>query len=169
MSKFDPLLSRRSVREYKDTPIPEEMIIKLAEAAEAAPSACNRRPVNFYFITNADTLEKLHAAGRFTRFKSPLVVVVTGDLKRALPLEFSDYWIQDAAAACENILIKATELGLGSCWCGVLPQKRLMRRVSEILDLGDKEIPFAMLKIGYTDKTTEPHSGYSDKRVKFIN
>ena len=113
-------------------------------------------------------LEKLSAAGRFTKMKAPLVIVVVGNLSRALPLQLADYWIHDAGAACENILIKATSLGIGSCWCGVHPQKRVMAKVSEALGLSEKQIPFAILKLGYPDESHEPHSGYSDKRVHFI-
>ncbi len=169
MSNFDPILSRRSVRKFKETPVPRDIIEKLCEAADAAPSACNRRPVSFYVVTNKEKLSELSAAGRFTKMKSPLAIVVVGNLKRALPLQMADYWIHDAGAASENILIKATELGLGSCWCGVHPQKRVMEKVSEILGLGSKEIPFALIKIGYPDETHPPHSGYSADRVKFID
>ena len=169
MSSFDPILSRRSVRKFKSEPIPREMIEKLCEAADSAPSACNRRPVNFYVVTNEEKLNELSAAGRFTKMKSPLAIVVVGNLRKALPMQLADYWIHDAGAAAENILIKATELGLGSCWCGVHPQKKMMAKVSEILSLSEKEIPFALIKIGYPDESHEPHSGYSTDRVKFID
>lgn len=164
----DPILARRSVRKFKDIPVSDEMIEKLLEAADAAPSACNRRPVEFFVITKEEKLEEISAAGRFTKMKSPLVIVVVGNLSRALPLQLADYWIHDAGAACENILIKATELGLGSCWCGVHPQKRVMQRVSEALELSAKQIPFAIIKIGHPDESHEPHSGYDSKRVHFI-
>ena len=169
MSSFDPILSRRSVRKFKSEPIPREMIEKLCEAADSAPSACNRRPVNFYVVTNEEKLSELSAAGRFTKMKAPLVIVPVGNLRRALPLQMADYWIHDAGAAVENILIRATELGLGSCWCGVHPQKRTMQKVSEALGLDEKQIPFAIIKIGYPDETQPPHSGYSEKRVFFID
>lgn len=163
------ILKRRSVRKFKDTPVPRELIDKLLEAAMAAPSACNRKPVDFYVITNEEKLQEISMCGRFTRFKSPLIIVVVGNLKRALPLGMADYWIHDAAAACENILIEATSLGLGSCWCGVHPQKRTMERVSEAISLNDKQIPFAIIKLGYPDEFPEPHSGYEKKRAFFID
>ena len=47
----NPILKRRSVRKFKVTPVPHEMIDRLLEAAMAAPSACNKRPVDFYVIT----------------------------------------------------------------------------------------------------------------------
>lgn len=163
------ILKRRSVRKFKDMAVPRELIDKLLEAAMAAPSACNRKPVDFYVITNEEKLQEISMCGRFTRFKSPLIIVVVGNLKRALPLGMADYWIHDAAAACENILIEATSLGLGSCWCGVHPQKRTMERVSEALSLNDKQIPFAIIKLGYPDEFPEPHSGYEEKRAFFID
>lgn len=164
----NPILKRRSVRKFKATPVPHEMIDRLLEAAMAAPSACNKRPVDFYVITGEDKLAEVSSAGRFTRMKAPLIIIVVGNLKRALPLGLADYWIHDAAAASENILIEATALGLGSCWCGIHPQKRMMEKISASLGLGEKEIPFSMIKLGYPDEFPEPHSGYDKSRVHFV-
>lgn len=165
---FDPILARRSIRKFTDEAVSDEMIEKLVEAADAAPSACNKRPLEFFVITNKEMLDHVSSCGRFTRFKSPLIIVVVGNLSRALPMGFSEYWIHDAGAACENILVKATALGLGACWCGIHPQKRVMEKVSEALGLSEKQIPFGMIKIGHPAENPEPHSGYEEKRVHFI-
>jgi nitroreductase len=165
---MDPILERRSVRKFKDTPVEKELIEKLLEAADAAPSACNKRPLEFYAVTNEEMLAKLSKAGLFTRMKSPLIIVVVGNIGKALPAPITDYWIHDAGAATENILIKATMLGLGSCWCGVHPQKRVMEKVSEALGLDEKQIPFSIIKIGYPDEFPKPHLGYNEKRVYFV-
>ncbi|MBO7197086.1 MAG: nitroreductase family protein [Clostridia bacterium] len=164
----NPILKRRSVRKFKDTPVSREMIDRLLEAAMAAPSACNKRPVDFYVISGEEKLHEISMCGRFTRMKAPLIIVVVGNLKRALPLEFSEYWIQDASAATQNILIEATALGLGSCWCGIHPQKRMVEKVRAALGLTDKEIPLSMIKLGYPDEFPQPHSGYDEKRVHFV-
>ena len=164
----DPIFARRSVRKFKDRPVERELIERLLSAADAAPSACNRRPVEFYAVTNPEKLDEISASGRFTKMKSPLVIVVVGNLRSALPLHLADYWIHDAAAASENILIEATSLGLGSCWCGVHPQKRVMEKLSKVLNLDDKQIPFSIIKIGYPDETHPPHEGFNAKRVHFI-
>ena len=164
----NPILKRRSVRKFKKDAVEAELVDKLLEAADAAPSACNRRPVEFYVISGEEKCHEISHCGRFTRMESPLIILVVGNLRRALPLGMAEYWIQDAAAACENILIEATALGLGSCWCGVHPQKRVMAKVSEALGLDEKQIPFAMIKIGYPDEFHEPHSGYDKDRVHFV-
>jgi nitroreductase len=164
----NPILERRSVRKFEDRPVERELIESLLEAADAAPSACNKRPLEFYAVTNEHLLEKLSKAGLFTRMKAPLVIVVVGDLNRALPSPMSDYWMHDAGAACENILLQAVMLGLGACWCGVHPQKRVMEKVCETLGLKENQIPFAMIKIGYPAEKHKPHEGYDKKRAYII-
>ena len=164
----DIILKRRSVRRFKDAAVERELIDRILEAACAAPSACNRRPVDFYVITAEEKLDELSKCGRFTRMKAPLMIIVVGNLSRALPLGMAEYWIQDAAAASENILLEATALGLGSCWCGIHPQKRFVEKVSAALHLDPKQIPFSMIKIGYPDEFPAPHSGIEEKRVHFV-
>ena len=163
------ILKRRSVRKFTDACVEKAVIEQLLEAACAAPSACNRKPVDFYVITGEDKIEQVSRCGRFTRFKAPLIIIVVGNLSRALPLQLADYWIHDAAAASENILLQATALGLGSCWCGIYPQKRMMQKISEELGLSDKQIPFSMIKLGYPDEFPEAHRGIDEKRVHFVD
>jgi nitroreductase len=119
-------------------------------------------------VTNEKKLSKISKAGIFTRMKAPLVIVVVGNLDRALPSPMSDYWIHDAGAASENILLEATMLGLGSCWCGIHPQKRVMEKVREALGLSERQIPFSMIKIGYPNESHPAHEGYNEKRVHFV-
>ena len=162
------ILKRRSVRKFTDTYVEKADIDSILEAACAAPSACNRKPVDFYVITDPERLEELSKCGRFTRMKSPLMIIVVGNLGRALPLKMAEYWIQDAAAASENILLQATALGLGSCWCGIYPQERFVQKVRENLGLTGKQIPFSMIKIGHPDEFPKAHEGIDEKRVHFV-
>ena len=162
------ILNRRSVRKFKDMPVERELIDQILEAACAAPSACNRKPVDFYVITGEERLDELSKCGRFTRMKAPLMIIVVGNLSRALPLGMAEYWLHDAGAASENILLGATALGLGSVGCGIHPQKKFMEKVSAALGLSSKQIPFSMIKIGYPDEFPAPHAGIDEKRVHFV-
>lgn len=168
MDAKDAILKRRSVRKFLEKEVPRELIDKLIEAGDSAPSACNKRPIDIYVITNKEKLAALSQSGRFTGMTSPLAIVVAGDMSRTLPRSFKDYWIHDAAAATENILIMATALGLGSCWCGVHLQKSVEDGVREVLGLDESTVPFSLIHIGYPAEIPEPHSGYSPERVKFI-
>ncbi len=168
METREAILSRRSVRKFLDTGVPRELILELIEAAAAAPSACNKRPVRLYVITDRELLSALDRSGRFTKISSPLAIVVVGDMKKRLPRSFGDYWLHDAAAATENILVMATARGLGSCWCGVYLQPSLMESISKILGLDAETVPFSLIRIGYPAESVEPHSGYDEGFCTFM-
>ena len=55
----NPILERRSIRKFKDKKVEKELIDKLLEAADAAPSACNKRPLEFYAVTNEEKLNEI--------------------------------------------------------------------------------------------------------------
>ena len=168
MELKEVLLKRRSVRKFTDEPVSDEMIEELLHAAMSGPSACNKKPWEFYVITNAQVLEELKSASKFSKFAAKLVIVVCGNLSRALPLQMADYWIQDCSAATENILLRATDLGLGAVWCGVHPQKRVEERVQKALGIDKKQIPLNMIFIGHPAEEPEARDQYEDARVHYI-
>ena len=66
MNTKEAILNRRSIRKFKDTKIDLTMINDLIEAGYNAPSACNRKPLNFYVITNEEKLELLNKSSKFS-------------------------------------------------------------------------------------------------------
>ena len=168
MEVKDALLKRRSIRKYLDKEVSDEIIEELLHAAMSGPSACNRRPWIFYVIKDQDKLNELRKASRFSNMNAPLAIVVVGDLSRSLPLQLKDFWIQDCSAATENILLRATDLGLGSLGCGIYPQKRPVERVKKILGITNSDIPLNIIYIGYGDEEKESRDQYEKNRVKVI-
>lgn len=169
MDLKETLLTRRSIRKYTQELVTQEQIDFLLHAAMSGPSACNRTPWEFYVITNPEMLEQLRSASRFSKITAPLAIVVCGNLSRSLPLQLSDYWIQDCSAATENILLAATSLGLGSLWCGIYPQKRAEEKIRQILDLPKKHIPLNIIYIGHSDQKSEPRDQYNEKYIHVID
>lgn len=168
MELKEALLKRRSVRKFTEEAISEEHIEELLHAAMSGPSACNRKPWEFYVITNPEVLEKLRAASKFSKMQAPLAIVVCGNLAHALPLQMADYWIQDCSAATENILLRATDLGLGAVWCGIHPQRRAEKKVAEILELSNKEIPLNLIWLGHPAEEPEARDQYEEKKVHYM-
>ena len=168
MELKEALLKRRSVRKFTEEPVSEEDINELLHAAMSGPSACNKKPWEFYVISNEDTLKELQSASKFTKMQAPLAIIVCGNLSHALPLKMADYWIQDCSAATENILLRVTDLGLGAVWCGIHPQKLAEKKVSEILGLRPKEIPLNIILIGHPAEEPEARDQYDEKRVHFV-
>ncbi len=162
------LLKRRSVRKFNDEPVSEEDILKLLHAGMSGPSACNRTPWEFFVVTNPEILEKLRKAARYSKIKAPLAIVVCGNLSKALPLQLAPFWIQDCSAATENILLRATDLGLGAVWCGVHPMKTAEKNVREALSLPEKYIPLNIIHIGHPAEEPESRDQYNEKKVHYI-
>lgn len=168
MELKDVLLKRRSVRKFTEQEVSKDLIDELLHAGMSGPSACNKKPWEFYVVTNKDKLNELKGASLFTRFNAPLAIIVCGDLSRSLPLKLSSYWIQDCSAATENILLRVTDLGLGAVWCGIHPQKKAEDKVRKCLDLPEKHIPLNIIFIGYPDENPEPRDQYDEKRVHYF-
>ena len=84
MELKEALLKRRSVRKFTDEPVSKEHIDELMHAAMSGPSACNKKPWEFYVVTNETVLNDLKSASRFTKISAKLAIVVCGDLAKAL-------------------------------------------------------------------------------------
>ena len=168
MELKEVLLKRRSVRKFTEELVSKEHIDELMHAAMSGPSACNKKPWEFYVVTNEKVLNDLKSASRFTKISAKLAIVVCGNLKKALPLKFSQYWIQDCSAATENILLRATDLGLGAVWCGAHPQEGAEEKIRELLGIDKREIPLNIIFIGHPAEEPEARDQYDETRVHFI-
>ena len=168
MEVSEALQKRRSIRKYTDEPVSHEDLDYLMHCAMSGPSAVNRRPWDLYVVTDPMILAKLRQAGRYTDIHAPCAIVVCGSLSRALPMQLSEYWIQDCSAATENILIGAVSIGLGTVWCGIYPQKNPMKKVAEALNLTNKQIPLNIIFTGHPDQTPEPRDQYEEKRIHWL-
>ena len=168
MELKEVLLKRRSVRKFTDEAVAKEEIEELLHAAMSGPSACNKKPWEFYVITNEKVLAELKSASKFTKFSSKVAIVVCGNLSRSLPMQLAEYWIQDCSAATENILLRATDLGLGAVWCGIHPQKRAVKKVQQMLGIDEKQIPLNIIFIGHPAENPEARDQYEEKRVHYI-
>ena len=94
---------------------------------------------------------------------------MAGNRKKALTEKENDFWIQDCSSAAKNILLEATNLGLGTCWCGLFPMVTPPKRVKEILDLPEEIVPLALIHLGYPLKESEPRTQYDSKKVHFFD
>jgi len=115
---YETILARRSVRRFiEEKTVEKWKVVKLLEAAMAAPSACNTQPWEFVVVAGDEGIKKLHSAmGEENRFNAPMSIVTCANASY-IPWE-DDGWMIDCAAAVENMLIAATALGLGSVWIG---------------------------------------------------
>jgi len=163
--------SRRSVRKFKEGfEITKEQIDTLLEAAMFAPSACNSRPWEFLVIRNREVLNKIaeiHPHAKMLTTASLAIVVC------ALPEvqnEISEgFFPQDCGAATQNILLQASEMELGTCWCGVYPKEQLVSVMREILTLPENIVPFNIIAVGSPDQEPKQRGFYEESKVRYLD
>jgi nitroreductase len=102
MELLDIMRSRKSVRNYADTPIPQGKLDKILETASLAPTSRNRKPCTFIPVTERTTLEQLstakNAGAAFTA-KAGAAIVVAADS------EISDTWVEDSSIAMTYMML----------------------------------------------------------------
>jgi nitroreductase len=161
MEALQAILSRRSIRHYKDKPVPAEVVQNLLRAAMSAPSACDMQPWHFVVLTERKVLDEIpkfhpHAA---MLPEAPLAIVVCGEP------DTSRHWQQDCAAAAQNILLAAHAQGLGAVWLGVYPRDARVAGVRALLKLPEKEMPLCIIAAGFPAEELPPSARYDEARV----
>ena len=114
---LNAILSRYSVKGYKNDPVPEELIEQIVQAGIAAPSGLNKQSPIVLVVTDKQTRDQLSAlnAGKDPFFRAdpfygaPAVLVVLAD--KSVPT-----YLYDGSLVMENMLLAAHALGLGACW-----------------------------------------------------
>jgi nitroreductase len=159
MELSEAIKKRRSIRAFKKRDVPKEIIEKLIDAANWAPSAGNIQPWEFVIIRKQDIKEDLvKAADQAFVEEAPVVIVVCANEKRS-SMGYGVrgktlYCIQDTAAAIQNILLTAHSLGLGSCWIGAFNEDKTKKAVNAPEGIR----PVAIIPVGYADETPSQRS-----------
>ena len=160
--------ARRSIRKFKPgAVIPKADVEAMLEAAMMAPSACNSRPWEFFVVENAETKSELRAAhpyaGMLENAALAIVVCARPEVQEGL---CEGYWPLDCGAAVENLLLQATALGYGTCWCGCWPSLDRLPTIQEIL--GAQSIPVALISVGVPDEAPLARGFYDPKKVTWL-
>lgn len=162
------IFQRTSIRKYNEQTVKEEQIELLLKAAMSAPSARNIQPWEFITIQNKETLKKIadFSSSAHMLKEASLAIVVCANINKEIPaVKGKNYWIQDCSAATENILLEATELGLGSVWIGTFPKEEMVKPVSELLKLPENIIPFSIISIGYPEGDNKPKDKFDRTKI----
>ncbi len=163
---IDNIMTRTSIRSWEDKAVPDELVDILLRAGMAAPTAVNRQPWHFVVLDQRDDIDRLaNGRGGGMVRKAPLAIVVCGDMNLALDGIARDYWVQDASAATENILLAANAVGLGAVWTGVYPIDERVKQVKDALQLTDNLVPLCTILIGYPHEHPTPKDKWDPGKV----
>ncbi len=176
MNTLEAVAARRSIRRFKSTPVPREMLEKLLEVTTQAPSAKNRQPWRFVVLQGAakDKLAQLMLDGAAhlkamgedigsaewsarVIAKAPVTILFFNAAHEHDGLFFENPIynapdIQSIGGAIQTMLLAAEDMGLGSLWIAdVLYAYNSIREW-----VGRREELVAAVTLGYADEAPGP-------------
>jgi nitroreductase len=156
MDVFEAIERRRSIRKYEATPVPQEKLEKILEAARLAPSASNVQPRHFIVVTDEERKKAL-SAGMFAGFlkQAPVVIAACGDEKKS-----PKWYAIDVAIAVENMVLAATGEELGTCWIGSFDEAK----VRDVLKIPENLRVVVLLAVGYSSSK----EGFGSKVFRLV-
>lgn len=165
---LDNIASRTSIRSYRPQTVGADTVELLLRAAMAAPSARNRQPWAFIVVDDKELLQQLADSLPYAQCaaQAPLAIVVCGDLTKSDGAINHGWWVQDAAAATENLLLAAHAVGLGAVWTGVYSYEDRVRAVQSVLKLPRRVVPLNVIPIGYPAENPAPKQKWDPAKVR---
>ena len=76
MDVYTAIATRKSIRTFQVREVPEELLLRLFEAARLAPSARNRQEWRFVVVRNPETRKRLAIAANRQMFVGKASVVI---------------------------------------------------------------------------------------------
>lgn len=171
---IESIRHRRSIRKYLPTPVEEEKLQAVLEAARLAPSGNNKQPWSFIVVKEDAGRVALAEATRKQMWiaEAPIVIVAVADVEargvdvKGMVLdEHSPLWelkrvIRDTAIAIGYLLLEADHQGLGTCWCGAFEQDD----IRPLLGIPEDKFVLAVIPLGYADQDppVKPRKGLDE-------
>lgn len=147
MDILEAIRTRRSIRRYKHAVIPKDDLETIVDAGRLAATGSNRQPWDFIVVTETSMIGKFKVSGAWIQESSAVIVVVMDPRSR--------WWVEDGAAAIENMLLASTALGYGSCWVegDALPHEEMIKSLLGIP--ADRRV-MALVPVGVPAETPQP-------------
>lgn len=153
---------RRSIRKYTDKVINTDIIEKIIKAGMNAPTGRGLKPWEFIIVRDKEILEQLSFTKQGSQMikNSNVTIIVLGH-------KLSEYIEQDLAAVTQNMLLQATEFGIGCCWVGIMPNVKQEDYVRNKLNIPEDIHVFSMIPLGYPEEIKKPNDIYDKSKIHY--
>lgn len=150
---LEAISNRRACRKFLSDPVPHDLIEELIKAAQFAPTAHNRRAVEFIIVTDQKMKQAIHDALVPQDFvwQAPVLIVPVTDTKIASKPK------EDLALASENVWLQATNAKLGCVWKHVHEGEE-QEKLRAILGIPEHFLVINVIPIGYPAQMPPPHT-----------
>ncbi len=150
MDIYETIISRRTIRKFKQEKIDPEILEKLVNAGRLAPSAANLQPLEYLIADDIDLKEKIFPNLAWAGYIKPEGDPGEGERPAAYIIILTDRKINtapgmDIGASAENMSLTARGEGIGCCWIGAFKKKE----INKIIGVPENLSAELILALGY--------------------
>jgi len=173
----EAIANRRSIRKYTSEPVSESQVEAVLEAARLAPSGNNTQPWRFIVIRSDEQRAAVAKVSHDQQWmlEAPVFIACVGTLSPRIadydgpPLDESSdlpelkQVIRDTSIGVEHLVLRATELGLGTCWVAWFIQDE----IRPVLGVPDDHYVLAVITLGHPAQEPNPRSRHAREDIVF--
>ncbi|MCR4951448.1 MAG: nitroreductase family protein [Solobacterium sp.] len=162
MELNDVILTRCSVRKFADKMIEDEKLLEVISTACVAPTAKNSQAFRIYVIRSEEGIAKIRELSRCA-FNAPVVLLFTYNKEEEWKNPFEEgvtSGIEDASIVATYAMLKAAELGLGTCWVNYFPNTE----TEKAFGIPETERSVLLMPVGYPADDAKPSPMHDQKR-----
>jgi nitroreductase len=167
---LEAIKDRKSIRSYDPNgEITKAQITELLTAGMLAPSACRLYPCEYVVICDRGKLNEVTKIHPYTGMlkNAACAIIVCADTAKTNTAARGMY-VQDCAAATENILLQAASMSIGTCWCGIHPNAKLIAAFRNFLELPENIEPVCCIAVGVPAEPFGSRGEFDAAKVKWV-
>ncbi|MCT4507266.1 MAG: nitroreductase family protein [Tepidibacter sp.] len=155
MQFYDVINERKSIKNFKNTPIQKDKLDRILTSTIMSPSWKNNKCFKFILVDNESQKQELSTSvmndvnsASNSIIQAPLVAVVVADPSESGFIDNKDLYLVDSGIAMEHLVLACTNEGYGTCWIASIDENK----IKKALCIPDKYRVVAMSPIGeYSD------------------
>ena len=153
---------RRSIRRFTGQPVTREQIDEILGAAFWAPTGRNKQEWRFIVVTDRVILEKMADINPYAAMTRGCAFSVIVGYEGGVNDVFAQV---DCGAAIQNMLLQARSMGIGSCWCALMPGSELEGKYAEAVGFPEGFRTVASVQFGYPAEEREVPDRFDEAKI----
>lgn len=139
MGEYEAIFKRKSVRKYQDDPITVAELDEINDLI-SNPKKLYDVDMNIHLVEDGNNFSEIlkGVIGSYGKIIAPHYLVATSEIKEG--------YLENIGFVLEDIVLKMTEMGLGTCYIGGLYDKK---RIKKIIKIKDSHQPVIVVAFGY--------------------
>ena len=179
---LEVLLSHRSIRKYKDKPIPQEALNQILKAAQRAPTSCNYQSYSIIVVDSLAIRKRIRDLSGNQAFVADcgMLLIFCADISRLVytckkqGYRFGGDHLDtlltahgDALIACQNAAVAAESMGFGTCIVGNI--RNNPQAISDLLELPQYVFATVGFTVGFSDEDPDIKPRFPQQAIAFRN